>query len=150
MNNQIKVYRDGIEEISLVPVTSFKTLEGHVIEHYKTVDGDRYFATIRGTHFCAHGDTVSDAVADALWKDESRRPNMSSLIDEINKDVDHRKITMNEFNLLTGACRTGMLIALKQAGLEKTKPLSFTLKEIKDKISLEWGNTLEKVLTKNT
>lgn len=140
------VYRDGIEEIAISDVTCFKTRAGHVVEHYKTADGDRYFATIKGTHFCAHGNTVAEAVADALWKDEENRPERALLASKIKKQKDTIKITLNEFRHLTGACKTGCMIALKAAGLDKVNPLAFTISEIKEKISPEWGKKLEQII----
>jgi len=137
-------YRDGIEEVIVGPVRVRTTSDGHVVESYKTVDGTRrYFATLSGTHWCAHGDSVANAVADALWKDPTKRPSMDALVKEIYAEGKNRKITLNEFRLLTGACLIGCRETLKQKGLDES-PLTAT--DIRDKVSLEWGNKLLSVI----
>lgn len=139
-----KLYRDGLEELITGPIRVSVTSDGHVVESYKLADGNRrYFATLSGSHLCAHGDSVAQAVADALWKDPKRRPDMESLVSEIKHEGKNRKITLNEFRLLTGACLTGCRSALKSAGKDESP---ITAKEIRDTISKEWGNKLISVL----
>ena len=139
-----KFYRDGLEEeiTGLIKIT--KTSDGHVIESYKLANGKRrYFATLAGTHWCAHGYSVAGAVADAIWKDPSRRPSLDSLKAEIRKFGKERKITLNEFRVLTGACLAGCRDALNKSGKDES-PL--TAAEIRDHISKEWGCKLLLVL----
>jgi len=139
-----KFYRDGLEEKIVGPIKVHSTSEGHVVESYTLSNGKkRYFATISGTAFCAHGDTVASAIADALWKDPERRPSAESLIAEIKTDGRDRKITLNEFRLITGACLTGCRDALSRAGKDETP---ITAEEIRNTISREWGDKLISML----
>lgn len=142
-----KFYRDGIEETISGPIRVHRTSDGHTIESYKGVTGKRkYFATLAGTHWCAHGSSVASAVADALWKDPSRRPSLDALKAEIKKAGKERKITLNEFRVLTGACLAGCRSALVQVGRDES-PL--TAHEIRDHISRDWGEKLLSVLEWN-
>lgn len=139
-----KFYRDGLDEEICGPIKVRVTSDGHTIESYKDTKGrQRYFATLSGTHWCAHGDSVASAVADALWKDPKQRPSLDSLKVEINKIGKKRKITLNEFRMLTGACLSGCRSALERAGRDDSPITAF---EIRDNISKEWGNKLISVL----
>lgn len=139
-----KFYRDGLEELITGPIRVSKTSDGHVVESYRLSTGERrYFATLAGTHWCAHGNTVAEAVADAIFKDPERRPSLEALVQEINKDGKKRKITLSEFRILTGACLVGCHEALKQAGRDGSP---MTAKDIRDVVSREWGNKLISVL----
>jgi ribosomal protein L5 len=139
-----KFYRDGLEEKINGPVRVTTTSDGHVVESYKLSNGKRrFFATLAGSHWCAHGDSVATAIADAIWKNPQKRPSMESLVVSIKNDGTDRKITLNEFRALTGACLTGCRSALVSAGKDES-PL--TAKEIRDVISMEWGNKLISVL----
>jgi hypothetical protein len=139
-----KFYRDGLEEEITGPIRVITTSDGHVVEAYKLSSGKRrFFATLAGSHWCAHGDSVATAIADAIWKDPLKRPSMESLVVSIKNDGLDRKITLNEFRVLTGACLTGCRSALASAGKDES-PL--TAKEIRDSISREWGNKLISVL----
>jgi hypothetical protein len=139
-----KVYRDGLEEKVVGPIKVSVTSEGHTIESYKLADGRRrFFATLAGTHWCAHGDTIASAVADAIWKDPAKRPSMESLVESIKKDGKSRKITLNEFRVLTGACLTGCRDALAKAGRDDSP---MTAKDIRDVVSFDWGNKLLSIL----
>lgn len=139
-----KLYRDGLVEDIVGPITAKVTSDGHTVESYTLANGKRrYFATIAGTHWCAHGDTVASAIADALWKDPARRPSAESLITEIKSDGKDRKITLNEFRLITGACITGCREALSRAGKDETPMTAF---EVRDNVSREWGNKLISML----
>jgi pyridoxal/pyridoxine/pyridoxamine kinase len=139
-----KLYRDGLEETIVGSILVKVTSDGHTIECYKTMDGRRrYFVTLSGSHFCAHGDTIAQAVADALWKDPTKRPSMNVLIQEIKSVGESRKITLNEFRLLTGACLTGCREALRNAGRDESPMTAF---EIRDLVSKEWGNKLISVI----
>ena len=139
-----KFYRDGLEESITGPIRRRVTSDGHTIESYKLANGKRrFFATLAGSHWCAHGTTVAEAVADAIWKDPERRPSMESLVQAINKDGKARKITLNEFRVLTGACLTGCRSALAKVGRDET-PMTAT--DIRDIVSREWGDKLLSVL----
>jgi|SRR6185437_2207388 len=139
-----KFYRDGLEEHIVGPVRVHYTAEGHVVESYRTDKGKRrYFATLAGTHWCAHGDSIASAISDAIWKDPSRRPSAEALKSEIIKAGKKRKITLNEFRVLTGACLAGCCTALKQAGRDDSP---ITAHEIRDLVSKEWGDKLLSIL----
>src|ERR1043166_9305949 len=98
------LYRDGITEKISEPIRVRRTREGHTVEAYKTDKGkERFFVTLSGTHWCAHGDSVAAAVADAVWKDPKQRPSKDALKKEIQKFGNGRKINLNEFRVLTGA-----------------------------------------------
>lgn len=138
------LYRDGLEEEISGPIRVYKTSDGHVIESYKTAKGKRrYFATLAGTWWCAHGDSVASAVSDAIWKDPERRPSLSSLKAEIRTSGKKRKITLNEFRVLTGACLSGCKSALEKAERDESPLTAF---EIRDHVSKEWGGKLLSVL----
>lgn len=139
-----KLYRDGLEEEISGPIRVKVTSDGHTIESYKLANGKRrFFATLAGTHWCAHGDTIAEAVSDAIFKDPARRPSLQALVSAINADGKNRKITLAEFRVLTGACLVGCKEALKRAGRD-TSPM--TAKEIRDVVSVEWGKKLISIL----
>ena len=139
-----KIYRDGLEELIIGPIKVIVTSDGHVVENYKLADGKkRFFATLAGSHWCAHGDTIAQAVADAIWKDPARRPPMEAVVAEIKAKGKNRKITLNEFRLLTGACLVGCRSALAAAKRDESP---MTAEEIRDVVSFDWGNKLLSVL----
>jgi hypothetical protein len=138
-----KLYRDGLTEEIAGPIRVSQTSDGHTVERYTLANGKkRFFATLAGTHWCAHGDTIANAVADALWKDPERRPSMQSLVESVKGDQKH-KFTLNEFRLITGACLTGCRSALAQAGRDDSPMTAF---DIRDVVSREWGSKLISVL----
>lgn len=139
-----KFFRDGIEEDITGPIRVSVTSDGHVIESYKLSTGvRRYFATLAGSHWCAHGNTVAEAVADAIFKDPAQRPTRDSIVSEIKKVGKARKISLSEFRIITGACLTGCQEALKRAGRDTTP---MTAKEIRDVVSRDWGGKLISIL----
>jgi hypothetical protein len=139
-----KFYHDGLEEDIVGPVETSVTNDGHVIESYTLSTGERrYFATLAGTHWCAHGNTIAQAISDALWKDPSKRPALETIIADIKKDGKTRKITLNEFRVLTGACLTGCRDALKKADRDGSPMTAF---EVRDIVSREWGEKLLSIL----
>ena len=139
-----KFFRDSIEEKIIGPIRVHTTSDGHVVESYKLADGTRrFFATLAGTHWSAHGDTIANAVADAIWKDPAKRPSMEALRETIKKDGRERKINLNEFRVLTGACLAGCRSALAQVGRDESP---MTAKDIRDVVSRDWGNKLLSVL----
>lgn len=139
-----KFYRDGLEEEVTGPIRVLHTSEGHVIESYKLSNGKRrFFATLAGTHWCAHGNTIAEAVADAIFKDPAQRPTREALVREINAVGKSRKITLTEFRVLTGACSVGCQEALKRAGRDGSP---MTAKDIRDVVSRDWGQKLISIL----
>ena len=138
-----RLYQDGIDEEIVGPIKDHVTSDGHTIRSYRLANGTRqFFATLSGTHWSAHGRSVAEAVADALWKDPARRPSMQALIESVKGDRNH-KFTLNEFRLLTGACLTGCRSALIRAKRDESP---MTAIEIRDVVSKEWGNKLLSVL----
>lgn len=137
------IYRDGIFETLDGPVEISYTREGHLVESYKSGGQQRHFVTLVGTHWCAHGDTVADAIADALWKDPKNRPSLESLRDDIVAAGKERLITLNEFRVLTGACMAGCRAALREKGLKAEAMTAF---DVRDKVNQEWGNKLLDIL----
>lgn len=136
------VFRDGLEENSDGPVVVSTTREGHRVESY-SVDGQkRFFVTLSGSHYCAHGNSLAEAIVDAIWKDEKKRPSLEAIKAEIQKDGKGRLITLQEFRVLTGASQRGCQIELKRAGLNGSP---MTGAEIKKHFP-EWGSKLFAIL----
>jgi hypothetical protein len=139
-----KFYRDGLEEDITGRIRVSVTSDGNVVEAYRLASGGkRFFVTLSGGHWCAHGDTVADAVSDAIFKDPDRRPSLDSLVQSIRSAGRKRKITLSEFRMLTGACLVGCKTALERAGRDGSP---MTAKEIRDVVSADWGNKLIRVL----
>lgn len=136
------VFRDGVEETADSPVVVSTTREGHRVEFYRVSGADRFFVTLANSHYCAHGNSLAEAIADAIWKDDKRRPSLDAVKSNIREDGKNRKITFNEFRVLTGACKTGCELALKRAGLDGS-PMKVS--EIK-KYFPEWGAKLIAIL----
>jgi hypothetical protein len=135
-------YRDGLEEIIDSPPKIKITRDGHTVEQYSVKGKKKFFVTLYNLPFCAHGETLEQAISDAIWKDDKRRPSMESLKSEIQLEGKDRKITLNEFRLLTGACSEGCRIALRKAGLDGSPmKASEIVKEFP-----EWGNRLLEIL----
>ena len=138
------LFRDGIEESIIGKITVRETSEGHIVECYRLADGrKRFFATIAGTHYCAHGNTLANAISDALWKDPLQRPSMESLRDSIKKKGINHMFTLSEFRLLTGACLEGCRSALSKAGKDESP---MTVKDICKYVSGDWGKKLISIM----
>lgn len=138
-----KIFRDGIEHVIDGKVTVRMTSDGHVIESWKSNGKRVYFANIANSVYCAHGDTPADAVADAIWKDPTRRPSLEALVAEIKPVVKTRKISLQEFRVLTGACESGCRSFLEQHGLATS--VKMTLAEFMP-IGGEWALKLKQVI----
>jgi hypothetical protein len=140
----MKIYRDGVEEtIDETGIKVSKTRQGHVVETYYVSGVPKYFVTLAGTHYCAHGATVAEAITDAVWKDPSKRPSLEELKKTIQQEGHARKISLAEFRLLTGACKEGCRIAIERA---KHDGSPMTAYDIRDKISKDWGGKLLQIL----
>lgn len=139
---KMRYYRDGLElEIDSKPKV-YKTRDGHVVEEYTSDGKPGFFVTLKGLPFCAHGDTLAEAIADALWKDESKRPSLEELKNEIQEAGKERLISLNEFRILTGACRSGCKLALRQKKLDGSPMKAMDIyKHFPD-----WGGKLLSVL----
>jgi hypothetical protein len=143
MKKQV-LYRDKLEEqIDPPGVKVSKTREGHVVERYSVDGNPRFFVTLAGAHYCAHGNTIAAAITDALWKDPAKRPSAEALAAEIRTSGKRRKITLPEFRVLTGACAEGCRVAIERAKIKETSMTAF---DIRDKINRDWGNKLLEIL----
>ena len=141
-----KIFRDGIE-YNLDPgkkVSVRTTPDGHVIESWISNGKRIYFANLFNSVYCAHGDSAAQAIGDAIWKDPARRPSLDALVVEIKPKVDTRKITVNEFRVLTGACESGCKHFLEQHNM--SFGVTMTLAEFLP-IGGEWALKLKAVLT---
>lgn len=136
------IFRDGLEERADGPPVVSATREGHRVESYRVGGSDRFFVTLAGSHYCAHGNTLAEAIADAIWKDEKKRPSLEAIKESIRSDGKTRKITLQEFRILTGACQTGCQVALKNAGLDGSPMRASDIK----KHFPDWGAKLLKIL----
>jgi hypothetical protein len=139
---KIKFYRDGLEELIDAPPKVSTNRDGNVIESYTVNGKKRYFVELYGTPYCAHGETIAEATAAALWKDPAKRPSAEKLKAKINKDPKY-KLNVHEFRILTGACLDGCRVALEREGLSMS--VKMTPKEVEKRFG-EWGNRLIKVL----
>lgn len=138
----MQYYRDKLMLDIDAPFKVSETAEGHIVERYKVKGKRGYFVTLAGTHWCAHGDSVASAIADAIWKDPKRRPTLDALKSEIQEAGKDRKITLQEFRVLTGACSEGCRSALERAGLDGS-PMK--AKDIAKHFP-DWGRKLLSVL----
>lgn len=137
-----KIFRDGLEEQADGPPLVSTTREGHRVEKYRVNGVDRFFVTLVESHYCAHGNTLAEAVADAVWKDEKKRPSLEAVKESIRNEGKGRKITLQEFHILTGACQTGCQVALKRAGLDGSPMKASDIK----KHFPDWGGNLLEIL----
>lgn len=138
----MKFYRDGIEEEIDSHPKVYLTREGHVVEEYSVQGDTKFFVTLAGEVYCAHGTSLAQAISDAIWKDATKRPNLESLRNEILEVGKARKISLNEFRLLTGACSEGCRVALKKAKLDGSPMFGVDIL----KYFPEWGRSLYKVI----
>lgn len=136
------IFRDSLEEMADDPPIVSTTRDGHRIESYHVDGTKRFFVTLAGSHYCVHGNTLAEAIADAIWKDEKKRPSLNAIKEEIQNDGKTRKITLQEFRILTGACKMGCQVALKNAGLDES-PMKAS--EIKKHFP-DWGAKLLEIL----
>ena len=139
---QVFFFRDGLGETIDRPPKVSLTREGHTVESYAVEGKPRFFVTLAGSHYCAHGSTLAEAITDAIWKDAKRRPSLEAVKAEILKAGRDRKITLGEFRILTGACSEGCRVALARKKLD-TSPL--TVDEIHGHFP-EWGSKLLQIL----
>lgn len=138
------IYRDGIEGKINGNIKVRTTSDGHVVESWIDEKGKKvYFANLYDSTYCAHGETMAEAISAAIWKDPARRPNIEELKAEINSKIDTYKISLNEFRLITGACEYGCKEFLKKHNMKTSVKL--TLKEFIP-IGGEWAVILRRRL----
>ena len=139
----MRYYRDGIELEIDGDVAVSRTRTGHVVEKVTVHGVPKYFVTLKGSHYCAHGATVAEAVADAIWKDPDKRPSLEELKRKIRARGKSRKISLPEFRILTGACKEGCAVAIARA---RVSGAPMTAYDIRDKVSRDWGQKLLRIL----
>lgn len=136
------LFRDGLEEKADACPRVSLTHEGHTVETYSIAGKERFFVTLVGSHYCAHGETLAEAIGDAIWKDEKRRPTLEATKSAIRADGLSRKITLLEFRTLTGACQAGCRAALRKEGLDGSPMRASDIK----KHFPDWGAKLLEIL----
>lgn len=135
-----EAYRDGL--LLYTEGEVIETLDAVVEVLYSTkVSHERvYFAEIKNTTFCAHGDSVEEAIEDALFKDGTKK-----LTEEDRKkyqDADFQ-FSVSLFRRLTGACKTGIAEWLKQRDLPATTKMTLSQFE---KVGGEWADNLKEAI----
>jgi hypothetical protein len=138
-----KVYRDGLE-IEIIDKPRVMTRDGHVCEVFKTKEGTLWFVTLKGTPFCAHGNSFREAVTAAKEK-QNPGSGKKDAIKRVNKSG---RITLNDFCLITNACRAGAVRWAKENGFSLTaRPtVEKVLRMLDNSASSSWGNILKKEL----
>jgi len=141
-----EVFRDGITHIidAGATIKTRITPDGHTIESWLSQGKTIFFANLADSVFCAHGNSEAEAIGDAIWKDPIKRPKMEALAAEIRPVVETRKITVQEFRLLTGACSSGCDTFLALHKLDRSTTM--TLAEFLP-IGGDWAQKLRSVLT---
>lgn len=139
----MKIYRDGVTfEVETKP--EIKIRDGHVCEVFKTEDGNVWFVTLDGTHFCAHGDSFHDAVIAAREK-QNPGEGKARAIEYIRE---HKLVNLTNFCLATGACRAGAIAWAKQERLPLTSELNIddVFARLDKSESNSWGKRLREAL----
>lgn len=139
----MRFFRDGLDIESDEP-PRVVLREGHACEVFKTEDGDMWFVTLEGTHFCAHGESFQDAVIAAKEK-QNPGEGKAEAIERIQKSG---KVNLTDFCLATGACRAGALYWIKEEGLSPKEELKMedVLARLAASSSRSWGETLKEEL----
>ena len=138
------IYRDGVEGKINGSVKVRTTSDNHTVESWVDENGKKvYFANLYNSVYCAHGETMAEAISAAIWKDPQRRPSIDALKEEIKVNIETYKISLNEFRLLTGACEYGCKEFLKKHNMKTSVKL--TLKEFIP-IGGEWAVILRRRL----
>ncbi len=140
------IYRDGIEYRDVKSdIKTRVTSDGHIIESWVTNEGKKvYFANLKNSVYCAHGTTAAEAIGEAIWKDPAKRPSLEKLVAKIKPKLNTYKISVTEFRILTGACKTGCDHFLQAHNLSSN--VKMTLKEFLP-IGGDWAKKLEQVLS---
>ncbi len=137
------IFRDGLELKSAAP-PRVVIRDGHTCEVVKTEDGDKWFVTLGGTPFCAHGESFHDAVIAAK---EKQNPG-AGRADAVARVQTSGDINLLDFCLVTGACRAGATAWAKQEGLSLTAKITLkdALKRLDKSSSSSWGERLREEL----
>ena len=139
----MRFFRDGLEIESDGP-PRVVLRDGHTCEVFKTSEGDMWFITLEGTHFCAHGDTFHDAVIAAK---EKQNPGAAKG-DAIERIRSTGLVRLADFCAATGACRAGATAWAKQEGVSVKDALKVdeVLRRLAKSSSSSWGQTLREEL----
>ncbi len=136
----VKFYRDGLNLEADDPPRVVQR-NGHTCEVFKTKDGDMWFVTLEGTHFCAHGESFHDAVIAAK---EKQNPGAGKA-DAIERIKTSGKVNLTDFCLATGACRAGAIAWAKEEAVNIKD--EFSVKEVLTMLNKQsWGDTLREEL----
>lgn len=137
----IKQYRDGLELNS--KGESFTLGNEALIEVFYTDSGQkRYFATLLGRPFSAHGYTVEEAVEEAKIKRDGQRK--LSEEEKSKLRADGYKFSVLEFRRITGACNAGIDDWLKKRGLDRS--VKMTIDELRTAGASDWAESLKQAL----
>ncbi|RDY58471.1 leucine-rich repeat domain-containing protein [Flagellimonas nanhaiensis] len=90
------------------------------------------FVASKGEYW-AHGHTIREAIDDVVFKFMQEDSNIEEVVSNIKKS---QIMTVNQFRLLTGACRAGCQNFLEQRKMKKT---SFPLNEALDILNGQYG-----------
>lgn len=132
--------RDGVEMWTEGEV--FTAPGGEIVEVlYETESSTekKYFVELSGTPACAHGDTVLEAIDDAMDKRGEREP----LSEDEKKEyrADNYKFSARLFMKLTRACKSGTRAWLKERGLPAD--VTMTIAEFRKAGGRQWADALE-------
>lgn len=141
MSKRYEAYRDGVLMYSTGEVIDTPNAVIEVLYKNKSTDNKTYFAEIKGTTLCAHGDTIEEAIEEALYKDKNKT--LTEADKEKYKNPEY-KFSVPTFRRLTGACKTGIDAWLEEKGLDNS--IKMTLSEFKRAGGKEWADKLENVI----
>jgi hypothetical protein len=131
-------YRDGIALF-----TEGEAVEGpngEIIEILYNKQGKKsFFVELPGIPACAHGETIEEAIEDAIEKRDGEKP----ITDEEKQKYQAKdfKFSVRIFRKLTRACRSGVDEWLKQRGLDHS--VKMTLEELRQAGGGPWAEKLE-------
>ena len=143
MGTEVKFFRDGLE-LKIDDPPRIVVRGGHTCEVFKTNDGDTWFVTLEGTHFCAHGESFQDAVTAAK---EKQNPGAGKA-EAITRVQTSGYVNLADFCLVTGACRVGATAWAKEEGISLKEKLTIedALKRLDKSSSSSWGQRLREEL----
>lgn len=146
MSKRRAAYRDGVD--SFTEGELIDTPEALIEVLYKKEKGEDkfFFAELKGTVFCAHGDTIEEAIEDAKEKQGLKRE-FTEEEKENFKNYEY-KYSVSLFRKITGACRKGISDWLNERNLDKN--VLMTIKEFREAGGGQWADTLEEKVKKLT
>ena len=102
----------------------------------------KYFVELSGIPSCAHGDTIEEAIEEAIEKRDGIKP----ITDEERKkySASDFKFNVRIFRRLTKACKTGVNEWLRHKNLDPS--VMMTIDEIREVVPSQWVDRLESAL----